>query len=608
MISYNKMLSTLQTPEGFYDIDDLRSMNATEVDLVSQELGVPNDIDSIIQEIIRRDLLSVPSVCGYPEIRYLSPGALISGVSLVYDNGVDRVLRMYTSESRVDTARIISEIDILMRVRHPSISRGRRVITSLECPEMEFAILVDYVSCKKQRTFVEKLRGLSSLFGELPLMENGYRVVDIIDNYCFDTTGNAVMYDFNYTDRVEAGREWSQWFIKFNILTLSPVTHSLKQIMTQHDVTPFERELADDLIKRAVFKDGKKWKSVMDLHEFVWHPLFTMNGVYYEKSTQEPIDIRLDDWPLKHTDYYAPWRKILAGDVYDFYMKMSYIVGAIDMYYRCLPYLTSVDELHDIALACLYIRSRSSNYVDYSHYGISKNMHNISRVIHILKGNLESKFIYNECMSEVDEIICIRLLGLPYDEYMRLLPERWHQVIKPGGTLSVSSDFPDRALFQDENNPISPSFVEMGDYDMKLVRALQTPGVSPRHDLVFPRMIKDELIEFLDLHHVGFYPEYEKGSIRFYLADIADRVFTYHVANDSLQMTPALRDLMHDVDVRQIGRMYTEQELLDMDDQDIDDLCVALEIEFDRSRVMRLLRMNYLIKYDPSTYVGLYGN
>lgn len=158
--------------------------------------------------------------------------------------------------------------------------------------------------------------------------------------------------------------------------------------------------------------------------------------------------------------------------------------------------------------------------------------------------------------------------------------------------------------FESSGNPLSPHFDGVAEYDWELVRRLQEPEVVTE-EILFSKLSAKELMEFLDLHDAK-YDEYDEGSVKYYLADIAERVFKYHAANDTLQMTDALEDLIYPVDVRKIGRMYDEEELMNMSDKDLYDLATVLEISTEdnvRERVFRLLRMNYLIKYNPDTYV-----
>lgn len=299
-----------------YSLEELRSLNSREISRLASLLGVENNRNVVIQNIIKQDLLSEEDyiVCGYAQVQRLSTGAFVSEILVIYDNGVDRVLRLYGRDNQIGTGRILSEIDILMRVNHPSLVKGRKVLTSEDCPEIEYGIIVDYVKpAKSPQTLAGKLKSLSSLFGELPLSEQNYRVQDLANNYYTTQNNEIILYDFNYTIRLgEFGyyRENDRDFREFNGITLGPVISELYKILSLPEITLFERMLLEDLINRGAYNPEserilrpKDVISVIDLHEFVNHPIFTMNDIFYRRSSQIPREIRLDNWKLKYADF-----------------------------------------------------------------------------------------------------------------------------------------------------------------------------------------------------------------------------------------------------------------------------------------------------------------
>lgn len=543
-----------------------------------------------VNPIVRQE-----KIYGFPFVRKLQRGEIVSEVYVVRDAGNIRVLRVYETIG----FSLMPEIDILMRLRHPSIVRGYK-ITFYGDPDPDavatkYSLLVEYANCSNVYILLKEV--YEYLCGVELLYENGYSFHDIhTGNYC--TTPHGIkLYDFNITRKVSyiTSRKEKKVY--------NYGTHMLEWIQASLTflTNPLDKELRDDLLKRI---DNYS----IDLRDIRTHPLFRNYNKTYIKGAYEHRYINFNDWPVKHLDYFSSWRSLIGNkNAYSRFRNATIkdILQTLDLYYRYLPFVNSdytgyediYDKLEGVIISCLSL-TFSINYSSDSKY--SSRFYADKDILTNLKGQIGSQFLYNKCTSFSDYLVCWNLAALPYDEYMKLLPERFYEVIPP----NCQTEIP---IFADFIGKVGREHPLLNDTyilpDQELVRQLQSPSTTPPEirDCIFSKLTVDEAEEFLDLHGIEYEKFNEKEHVKFYLADGCKRLLIYLIANQEEPLiTEAVNDLVYHLHPNiEMTQQYQLEDLLNMDNNKIREFALMFNLPPEsttKERVIRLLRMNYLIE------------
>lgn len=591
-------------------------------------------------------------ICGYPKIRKLEPGNIIDAIFVVDDRGINKVLRVYNQDNdNTDFASLLREIDITMRIRHPSIVKGYEVITKETCdyPKLGHALLVDFVDCRppKRNFFLDRLKIVLSFDGQIPLIANGYINVDVhAGNWCLTKIGMnrnletqnsessdfAVIYDFNAVNSIHL-REFRRFmddFQYYNSIVIKSVKNFWNYVKDMN-INPLNKELAFDFYQKCLSSDNP-----LDIYELPTHPIFFLNNLTYEKISEVPREYVKGQWPMKNVDYHYPWRKFLREISESFTSSsnssskpsnrnvfrrtsplessITILLAAVDMYYRFLPYIDDASELDQAVVVCFDIQTglregsrgdpinqRKSAKGDYRFI--------TDKIITCLRGNLNSNFLQDLWMCTNDILVCLELLGYDYDTYMHINPKKFYEIIKPNYEDGLTSD--DISTFNSKftlgkvlswniiDNPILPSYEKFNN--STLIDRFLKGNLLSEYEYIFSKLTVEELMEFLDLHEVEYPKTYEfMEPVKFFLADLAKRVFIYHSANDSLILTRAVEDLIYQSENKfEIDRMYDLEELENAGWEKIKILGDKIglgEVSFLKERVIRILRMSYLIR------------
>lgn len=565
---------------------------------------------------MNEELLAIArKICGFNIRMYIGHGTRSDAV---YVTEQDDILKLYQGSKYPIS--LLMEVDIVMRLRHPMIVHGYKIITRNQCGMKNFnhVLILEKVNCiGSNMTFNDRLKNTLLAVGGLQLLlQNGYVHTDLGHNNECNTDDGFKIIDFNGdifvgTDSPRIKLNPYVYLILF--INLGPILNYDKfirymkrkksrpsDIKINYEVLPHEKQLLYDFVWRTFDP-----YNMLSLEEMPTHPLFA--NFPYIKGEENPRYVNFSDWPARKYDYHAPWRIIIPEIIreYMFYILIDHLFDSIDLYYRFLPFIQTEDELLPVAWNCLYIVVETCKGQQRFNYDINV----MDNIVGSLNGNIRSQWIHSKCLTLADYVVCWELFALPYNDYMQLIPERFNEVVPISGLVeSVGlDDFMD-AIVNLQSHPLTPSFNGQISYDIELVNKLKTPSIQSVK-YIFSKLHTDELYEFLDMYAI----QYEKIDVkpkgeldqRWYLADIAERLHSYLVDQNinsvgpvkKVALTWPVMDLIHSKHVVST-RQYELTELQNMDDHQINELASSLEIYSGnlRERVIRILRMNYLIR------------
>lgn len=371
-----------------------------------------------------------------------------------------------------------------------------------------------------------------------------------------------------------------------------------------YKLSEFENDLLFDLLSRLYNPDREL---LLSLEEIPSHPLFRIHSIKPIIGNTESRYIDYEDWTARHADYHSIWRTIIPQliDPNDYLDKRCItIFESIDLYYRFLPFVINLDELEKIAWGCILLVYLSINY-DESVIRLVSNMttiHIVDRIVKFLNGHIRDRNFYHKATAYHDYAYCWSLMGLPYDDYMKIRADRFYEVITP--SRNNSDDIPTliNNIVNPLNNPLLPEFKGDRIYNTILINSMKTPPQMQPNGTIFSKLTSSEAMEFLDLYDIKYHKP-SVNNIRFYLTDLAERLYIYLMVNSGpdAAVTWPILDLVKSSNINIIiTHQYDLEALQNMNDVKIREFATALQLDTNDSnikdRIIRILRMNYMIK------------
>lgn len=477
----------------------------------------------------------------------------------------DKILKLYGGKYVYDSPiSYIHELDIVMRVRNPSIVRGYQIITRDYYPMLNHGIILEYVHCSySDRTFLENLKvSLDKAIVNNILLRNDLIHTDTgHNNECYDRE-NYKIIDFNgdtfrYFRDSRASPKY-EWIFVYGIIANGLGIVNLKKFYDYHNgkgprpeletkylLTVLQRDLLYDFLLRLF---EPKIDRILSLEEIPHHPLFTVHKIKYELEYEEFSPL-VEFTP--NFDYFAAWRKVIDSFHFEEYDIIDFFT-ALDIYLRYLPYF-SENNAETVVWSCLQIVGRNNLSSD-----IFEDVEVMDDIIRKLNGKLFRRFLQHQALSENDLRICWHLFCAPYQDYIKINPDRFPEIVElvydysPGGPV---------VDFLQEAHPLIVK-------SSSIANKLKSKAKTKNHGILFTKLTKEELTEFLELYDIHID---EDG--RFYSADVAERIFRYSLAQlmtkeyslvhfDLIKITPAVEDLLHSSTLTlEIKRQFTLEDM-----------------------------------------------
>ena len=527
-------------------------------------------------------IAEISESCNLPVQKWIGKGDIAWGVYLLNDN---KVLKMYQGKN--DQISHLPEIDITRRLIHPGIVKTYEVLTRERCDiSLNHALIMEYVPEEKiEDTLYTRLRSLVMLFSAAKFLhENGIRHNDWNQGNQYSTNNGFIIVDLNYesherlipADLSLDTRSLMEIYMPIISHTLRPTNWrefynyimkkgpKPKTVQFNIPVEPFENDLLYDLLLRLTSKNEDE---LMLFDQIPYHPIFTYHGLEPVYGSMEPRYVRIGDFPAKNKDHKQIWDYHMNQPGWDMTMIDDYnifLMEAIDLYYRFLPFVVD-EDLMEVSERCIIILSRLTNYQYMpSHLSVfAKNIDLDDKIVRSLNGQLRDKNFYQYASTDKDFEICWKLMFLPYDQYMKLTGERFMEVVPMDGSIN---------------------------YDI-LIQKMMMKHVS-NTNYSFERLTGEEMGEFFNID----------VSFRSTMSQACNRLYKYGEANPgTVILTEAVIDLIHTTSLKVSSKIqYTLESLLNMSDVEVVLFANVLRLDPNdtniRERIIRILRMNYLIK------------
>jgi len=581
----------------------------------------------------------VGNLCDIDLFDTIGNGTRVWAVYLTGDN--KNVLKLY--KNRNTYIYFCQELDIVMRLTHPGIIKGHKILTRDECNDLDInhGIVVEYVKCNintNKLSFRDALGASLTAIGATKLLiENDFIHVDYnIGNQCIHGNDGFKFIDLNADEHItyrDIRKNYDhelytpqallyKFIYKLDIMNLSQFwKYRWKNgkkpldIKTNYKLSPLEYSLLYDLYLRTYNPDDDIFLS---LEEIPTHPIFKLYSLSSVTGSMEPRYVNYGNWPAKNYDYHNVLRSVISKtrtlDHFELKSEINilsvtnvmFLFESIDLFYRFLPFVNDENELLPAAWGCILLVLDIYNGNDSNYYLFVQKQTNISitdRIVKSLNGHIIPRNFYHKAMNRFDIAYCWQLLSLPYDHYMSIQSERFYEVIP---LITKDQEIKREKLLSDIVNPIhNPLMSEYNGetiYDQEFISKMLIPSSQPQNQYIFTKLTKQEAMEFLDLYNIR-YSNPTNDKVRFYLCDLVERTYIYLTSHygENISVTSAILDLIH---THQLNISITQQYDLDflqnMDIHMINLFASSLLLDNNtpnvKERILRILRMNYLIK------------
>lgn len=528
---------------------------------------------------------TVREACNLPVQYYLGRGVIVWGV---YKLDNDVVLKIYKGNN-IGVGRL-PELDLTSRLVHPGIVKTIKVLTREACPSIDLnhGLIMEYVPGETvEDNLFTRLRSFNMAMSAAALLyKNGVVHHDWSIGNQFPTSQGYIIIDLNYEETENPDPEYHYEDVKkayFRILRgiISPgnwlefYNYGNKKnapipnnIVMRIPMTDWENKLLYDLVLRLLSKDVNTF---MYFDEIPWHPLLRLYNLPHIESNYKPRIIINGDFPAKYQDHRAVWDVILNRPEWtdqDTNQYNIFVMECMDMYYRFLPFVVNENLIH-VAEQCIWLLYRLRP----SYFNIPSSLVNDTlledKIIRSLNGQLRDINFYHGSMTTNDITNCWKLMYLPYDQYMNINKDRFHEIVPPYDDVETET----------------------------LIEGMMMPTVN-NTNYVFHRLTQDEALEFIHLYNVPYVSvDRHEDTL------MCERIFKYVYANYGSQapITWAISDLIISSNITlNATQQYKLKDLESISPEITATFANLFGLDINaenvKERIIRILRMNYLIE------------
>lgn len=547
--------------------------------------------------------------CGFDIVKFIGKGDIAGGVYRLADGKVLKIYRTMEKGNKEITH--LYELDITSRLIHPAIVKTIDIILPDKCPIFKYnkyfnhGLIMDYIECIDN--VPDLLAIVNGCIGITLLLENGIAHTDFhYGNQCF-TNNSYVIIDINSDERInyKKSRSYTDTYetifaCVMDCLRVSQESYKdlrryylkkgplpKKLIFDNLDLSPSQYRWYSDLVFRL---SSPRKDVLLDLYEIPQHPIFRQ--LKYDLGAEESRVYDPNFWPARNFDYITPLRNILSRSIWLLPHKRSEVLPifqALDLYYRYLPLVKTEDELPTVIDICFYLFGIivSKNKMDWNKY---------YQIIYKVRGWLGLRNFYHKCMCTNDFLVAWDLMGIPYDDYMKINPDRFYEVVSPAYSGEIFDFFLE--VKDPQSHPLMSEYSGMPRDNSQLIYDMSLPS-EIKIPYIFSRLTYKELKEFIGLHNVP----HDGVGFRWAMADLAKRtyIYLYSKQGENLPVTWPVLDLLYSYRISiNYDRQYKLKSLENMDDKMTKIFAESLYLDPEapnvKERIIRILRINYLIK------------
>jgi hypothetical protein len=607
--------------------------------------------DLITRECIAQHFGSYPN-------KYTRGGLVSDGGYVVGDN----FIKLYAKKER--TYQRSREIDIAMRFKSPGVVKCYDFYDKEEIAcmsdRLDYILRMEFVKKSYEKKDLRSvLTGIMHhISANIILMENDYNHQDIKlgENEIYTDDGfklidlNNVWYIDYMITREHTNYMHNIWYalaplskIKVNPMITGEHASALSQVRKYQTQLPIyfdkyseskyshgENLLIDDLLLRTFSNiEG----IMMDIYDIPNHPIFKLHNVEFIRSTEEKIYIL----PINdNMDYITPLLELISTYFF-FGTKIQSVFEIIDLYYRCLPFVSDEKKLREVIINCAYVIKVLDGTSDWLEVPIKSPFENlqtetkyIHKIIKWVKGGLRPRNFYHMCKSVDDYIWAWKLIFLPYETYMKIKSENFYKIVPPTydsnclnlyfyDFLMTMLNIDPTQILEDNDGrstnytALMPIFAELimkeTDFIQRMVISSDYMNNVPYS---FNRLSLKEIHEYLTLNSITYntLDNYDKvdnlpGAVNintnFFLGDICKRVYIYNYHNNIKVTTQAIKDLIVQHSWKYWNKnikMYTNNDIDVLTVEELTKLADDMGIQESknlRESLRRILRMSCLL-------------
>lgn len=424
------------------------------------------------------------------------------------------------------------ELDLTSRIIHPGIVKTYQFIDRNQLGgNSNHGLLMHRIRCldPPNMTIKKRLEYLMvGLTANHTLIQNGYYHSDWHSgNQCITDDG-FVFLDLNGASISPGGfsqvgidsSDENRLLIFTNIQGFRPRNYKVKP-NNYEPIVPVSDEdllLLRDFLSRLIEKSNEDiFLNYRDLH---LHPIFVKYGVDQVEARYEPR-LYISTYRAPHNLYevYDIWREFIDLE----WMQKIVLLESIDLYQRYSPFALPDQNMRDVAIECIFLIADS--YALFENERVSQfllsssTISNLALQDHIVKtvnGRLRDINFYHQISGDSELQLCIKLVTLPYQEYMRIKSDRFWEVVPMNSDLDFSLEEIVPLLQMDPVVERKYSFTRLSERDIREYAAL----VLGRAEDLYPLS--------------------------------AERLFVYELANkgrSQVRVTQAVADLVHVTDL-----------------------------------------------------------